>query len=287
MHPEYSAITTAIPYELGKLLSLLLYPLSQALLLGLLALLALHLRRVRTAFWALALGTSWLYLCSTALFADYLMGTLEDPFPPKALSATPQADIIVLLGGAIRGDVHMGTLGDLSQSADRLVHAVALYKAGKAGIIFDGTWNIAGFVETLGAENVAIDPWPAYGDGALSGYVQTDNIYLGANATGDDQAAGWAFMEYFLSPEAQTILGDVAHIPATLGVEVTDPHLQQAAVAFEGGTAFPVIPEMGAYWSPFDTAIQSVLNEGTDPAEALQAAYDAIVAAIAEIRGGQ
>lgn len=132
MHPEYSAITTAIPYELGKLLSLLLYPLSQALLLGLLALLALHLRRVRTAFWALALGTAWLYLCSTALFADYLMGTLEDPFPPKALSATPQADVIVLLGGAIRGDVHMGTLGDLSQSADRLVHAVALYKAGKA-----------------------------------------------------------------------------------------------------------------------------------------------------------
>jgi uncharacterized SAM-binding protein YcdF (DUF218 family) len=87
---------------------------------------------VRTAFWALALGTAWLYLCSTALFADYLMGTLEDPFPPKALSATPQADVIVLLGGAIRGDVHMGTLGDLSQSADRLVHAVMLYKAAKA-----------------------------------------------------------------------------------------------------------------------------------------------------------
>jgi len=113
-------------------LSLLLYPLSQALLLGLLALLALQLRRLRTAFWALTLGTSWLYLCSTALFADYLMGILEDPFPPKALSATPQADIIVLLGGAVRGDVHMGTLGDLSQQADRLVHAVALQKAGKA-----------------------------------------------------------------------------------------------------------------------------------------------------------
>jgi len=100
--------------------------------LSLLALLALLLHRVRTAFWALALGTLWLYVCSTALFADYLMGTLEDPYPPKALSATPEADIIVLLGGAIRGDVHMGTLGDLSQQADRLVHAVQLYKAGRA-----------------------------------------------------------------------------------------------------------------------------------------------------------
>jgi arabinogalactan oligomer/maltooligosaccharide transport system substrate-binding protein len=164
---------------------------------------------------------------------------------------------------------------------------VNLYKAGKAGIIFDGTWNITGFVETLGAENVVIDPWPTYGDGALSGYVQTDNVYLGANVEGDDQAAAWAFMEFFLSPEAQSMLGTVGHIPATLGVEVTDPHLQQAAVAFESGTAFPVIPEMGAYWGPMDNALQSVLNEDADPAEALQIAYDAIVAAIAEIRGGQ
>ena len=45
---------------------------------------------------------------------------------------SPEADAIVLLGGAIRGDTHMGTLGDLNQQADRLVHAVALYKAGKA-----------------------------------------------------------------------------------------------------------------------------------------------------------
>lgn len=101
-------------------------------MLGLLALLALLLHRTRAAFWALALATGWLYLCSTAVVADYLMGTLEDPYPPKALSATPRADIIVLLGGAIRGDTHMGTLGDLNQQADRLVHAVALYKAGKA-----------------------------------------------------------------------------------------------------------------------------------------------------------
>jgi uncharacterized SAM-binding protein YcdF (DUF218 family) len=101
-------------------------------LLGLLALLAMLLRRARTAFWALALALGWLYLCSTAAVADYLMGTLEDPYPPKALSVTAGADAIVLLGGAIRGDTHMGTLGDLNQQADRLVHAVALYKAGKA-----------------------------------------------------------------------------------------------------------------------------------------------------------
>ena len=108
---------------------------SQALLLGAFALIALLMQRSRTAFWALALGVSWLYLCSTASFADYLMGTLEDAYPPKALSVTAPADVIVLLGGASRGDTHLSSLGDLNQQADRLVHAVALYKAGKAPLL--------------------------------------------------------------------------------------------------------------------------------------------------------
>jgi len=163
---------------------------------------------------------------------------------------------------------------------------VNLFKAGKAGIIIDGTWNMTGLAEAIGANNLAIDPWPAYGDGHLSGYVQTENIYLNANATGDDQMAGWEFMEFFLSPQAQALLVKAGHIPAVAGVEIADPLLQQAVEAFAGGTAFPVIPEMGAYWESMDTALRSVFDEGADPAEALQKAYDSITAKIKEIRGG-
>ena len=160
------------------------------------------------------------------------------------------------------------------------------FKAGKAGWIIDGTWNITALAEAIGADNLAIDPWPA----GLSGYAQTENIYLSANVTGDDQAASWAFMEYFLSAEAQGICQldagpQAGHIPATLGVEVSDPLLQQATAGMAAGTAFPVIPEMGAYWDPVNNALLSVINEGTDPAAALQAAFDAVVAKIAEIRG--
>jgi arabinogalactan oligomer/maltooligosaccharide transport system substrate-binding protein len=165
---------------------------------------------------------------------------------------------------------------------------VNLFKAGKAGIIIDGTWNMSGFVETLGADNLAVDPWPAYGEeeGAhLSGYVQTENIYLNANAEGDDQMAGWKFMEFFLSPEAQAMLADIGHIPAIAGVEVTDPLMLQAVEAFAAGTAFPVIPEMGCYWDPGNNALLSAVEEGTDPAEALQQAYDTITACIADQRG--
>ena len=92
-------------------------------------------QRIRATQVTLLLAVSWLYVCSTALFADFLMGTLEQDFRPRAMSGMGQADAIVVLGGATRGDTHMGTLPDLNQQADRLVYAAALYKAGKAPVI--------------------------------------------------------------------------------------------------------------------------------------------------------
>jgi len=117
-----------------KLLSLLVYPLSLGLLLGLLGLALLGWR-----FWlgwsCVALALGGLYLSSTAPVADALMGLLEREYPPRAMSVIERAPAIVLLGGGTRGDTHMGTLADLNQHADRLVHAVALFRAGKAPLV--------------------------------------------------------------------------------------------------------------------------------------------------------
>ncbi len=110
-----------------------MYPLTQALVLVLLGVLLRRFRRVATTCLLLSFG--WLYLCSTAWFADLLMGSLEDDFRPKALSVIPQADAIVVLGGATRGDTHFSSLGDLNQQADRIVYALQLYRAGKAPLI--------------------------------------------------------------------------------------------------------------------------------------------------------
>lgn len=124
-----------LSFTLAKLLSLLIYPLSLSLLLGIAALLFAIMQWPRRSFYTLLLSVGWLYLCSTTLFANYLTGTLERGFVPRAMSVIGNADAIVLLGGGLRGDTHMGTLPDLNQRADRLVHAVALYKAGKAPVI--------------------------------------------------------------------------------------------------------------------------------------------------------
>jgi uncharacterized SAM-binding protein YcdF (DUF218 family) len=124
-----------ISFAASKILTLLVYPLSTSLLLCLLALLLMLTRFTRTACCTLLFATAWLWLCSTALFADYLMGTLERGVVPRAMSAIAPEPAIVLLGGAMRGDTHMGTFADLNEQADRLVYAVALYKAGKAPLL--------------------------------------------------------------------------------------------------------------------------------------------------------
>ena len=88
-----------------------------------------------------------------------------------------------------------------------------------------------------------------------------------------------------LADVGTTAAPKAGHIPATLGVEVTDPLLKQAAAALAAGAAFPVIPEMGAYWDPMNNVLLSAINEGKDPATLLQAAFDAVTAKIKEIRG--
>ncbi len=162
---------------------------------------------------------------------------------------------------------------------------VNLFKAGKAGIIIDGTWNLNDLAAAIGADNLVVDPWPA----GMSGYVQNDNLYMNVNAEGANKDATWAFMQYLLSQESQATVAakNTGFFPAALGVDVPDRLRQEVVTAFGNGVAFPVIPEMGAYWGPMDTALKTVFDEAGDPAAALATAEESINAAIVEIRGGQ
>lgn len=123
------------PFLLAKLASLLIYPLNFSLLLALLALSLYLLRRRRAATVFNCVAFAWLWAFSTATVANYLTDYLEEPFPPKAMSVVPVSEAIVLLGGATRGDTHRGQTPDLNQRADRLLHAVALYKGAKAPLV--------------------------------------------------------------------------------------------------------------------------------------------------------
>jgi uncharacterized SAM-binding protein YcdF (DUF218 family) len=120
---------------LTKILSLLVYPLSLGLLFLLISLLAGMVGR-RGFSWLMALmGFLIIYLPATLFGSNALVAPLEARHPAFSPEELPEADAIVLLGGASDGESRFGRGGDLNNGADRLTTAAELYLAGKAPVI--------------------------------------------------------------------------------------------------------------------------------------------------------
>ncbi len=151
---------------------------------------------------------------------------------------------------------------------------------GRAGWIIDGTWNLTLLIEALGTDKLAIDPWPVYGPGRLSGYVQSENIYLSSQSEGVDRRAAWQFIEFLLSAQAQAYLVEIGRIPAGLLVNLSTtgsgPLIQQAITALDDGVPYPKISELNLYEVQVDNALISIFA-GSNPEAALQAAQEAIL----------
>ncbi len=147
------------------------------------------------------------------------------------------------------------------------------FKAGKAGWIIDGTWNFNEAYSALG-DDLAIDVWPE----GMSGYVMTDMIYLNPNSSTFESKISKEFIQYLIGNDAQTAssLFDPDFIPANMTVEPTNVYIKDMMTALSGGDSWIAKPEMDEYWGPMETAIRSVLEDGSDPLIALQLALDII-----------
>ena len=167
------------------------------------------------------------------------------------------------------------TAGPVEVNSD---HDVTAFKGGKAGIILDGTWDTIALAQAIGRSNLAIDPWPSYGSGKMSGYLETENLYLGAQASGADRQAALAFMQFLLSPESQNLLANSAlanHVPSVVGLDVSDPLMQQEIAVLATDVAYPA-RIWNDYAGPLNTAIKEVIQGNSDPRGALKEAQDAI-----------
>jgi ABC-type glycerol-3-phosphate transport system substrate-binding protein len=167
---------------------------------------------------------------------------------------------------------------------------VEMFKEGRIGYIIDGSWNRIPLEKAIGAENLAIDPWPTYKDGAFSGYVQADSIYLNPNLQGDVQYAALLFMGFLLDKDVQSLLAEFDFIPSVTSAQPRNEHIQQAMNAFKGGTTYPVVPDetiLTVYWNGLEPAMLDVFIRNIHPSTALQNAYDDIVIRLQEIQGGQ
>jgi uncharacterized SAM-binding protein YcdF (DUF218 family) len=108
---------------LTKDLPFLVYPLGAA---GAMALAVCFTSRWRIGLLLLGLPLVAFWIAATPFFANWLSWRLESQFPPVEVEKLPASDAVILLGGA-------GL--DLYNPTNRIMHALQIYRAGKAPLI--------------------------------------------------------------------------------------------------------------------------------------------------------
>ena len=79
-----------------------------------------------------------------------------------------------------------------------------------------------------------------------------------------------AFAKRMTQPDILKMFADLAvHIPADTSVTSTDPLAALFAAAVESGMPRPQVPQLGAFWGNFGDALNHVIDEGTDPQQAV------------------
>jgi uncharacterized SAM-binding protein YcdF (DUF218 family) len=127
---------------LSKLLPLLFYPVGLSLSLGLIGSLCSLLRFRRLALACVGSAMIILWICSTPIFAARVVASLERQYPPRTMAQTPEADVAILLGGALGQPLPPRVEVHLSGGAGRVLHASRLYRAGKVKRVLVSAGNI-------------------------------------------------------------------------------------------------------------------------------------------------
>jgi uncharacterized SAM-binding protein YcdF (DUF218 family) len=127
---------------LTKLLPIFVYPLGLAIVLLLFSRLAIILDWRRAGVLSASGALALLWVCSTPVFAEWAMASLERQYPATAISDTPEADVAIILGGTLGQAVPPRVSPDLGSASDRVLHAARLYRAGKVKRILVAAGNI-------------------------------------------------------------------------------------------------------------------------------------------------
>lgn len=92
-----------------------------------------------------AIALALLFLSATPKLAGYLSSQLEDRYPPVAVNDLTEAEVAVVLGGLLAPPVSPRIQIELTDSSDRLLQGLRIFRAGKVkrlylsgGNVFDG-----------------------------------------------------------------------------------------------------------------------------------------------------
>ncbi|MBB5322530.1 YdcF family protein [Marinobacter oulmenensis] len=139
-------------FIVSKIVIMILSPLGSSLLGGLLALALGLFGRKRLALVLGALALIWLWAWSLPVTSYAIRGYLENLNPPVNVSAMPQAEAIVVLGGGTRPLGFYRPYPNLGAASDREWHGARLYHASKAPIVVLTGGHDARFSTTSSAE---------------------------------------------------------------------------------------------------------------------------------------
>lgn len=121
-----------MPLYLDKLLTQLAYPLGLSLSLCLLAALLVWAGWRRLGAGLVVLAVAWVGLWSLPVASDALRLSLEARHAQEPAAGLPQADVVVVLGGAMHPAYAQGAYPNLGAAADRVWHGARIFHAGRA-----------------------------------------------------------------------------------------------------------------------------------------------------------
>ncbi len=120
----------------SKILTVLFFPLPLTIIIAFI--ISFFIKNFRKKI-LLLLPILWLWFFSSFPVSQFLMGSLENKYPPVPYENVPTSDVIVVLGGMINPLSNHPEKPELLSSADRLTDSVILWRQKKADrILFTG-----------------------------------------------------------------------------------------------------------------------------------------------------
>jgi arabinogalactan oligomer/maltooligosaccharide transport system substrate-binding protein len=143
------------------------------------------------------------------------------------------------------------------------------FQTGEINAIIDGPWQTADFRTALG-DNLAVAPIPEGPESPANPFTGTDGWYINPNLDPEQAQLAVDTALALTSPEAmQIFVDDAGHVAANPAVEITDPITQGFADAAEAGLPRPQNEQFNNWWTPFQNAMNEILDTGADPATAI------------------
>jgi uncharacterized SAM-binding protein YcdF (DUF218 family) len=133
---------TDLSLFMSKFLPVFLYPTGAAATLTLLGAGLVLLGRRRSGLATILTAAVLLWASATPFVAEWIAGSLERQHPARAISDTPEAEVAIVLGGAIRPAATPRQVPDFGEAGDRVIHAARLFRAGKVKRILITGGNI-------------------------------------------------------------------------------------------------------------------------------------------------